>query len=57
LIELLFEIIRPIGNFISRRVVSEKFVEADSILSDAIGGVVLVLIVGLILVLVLSYVR
>ena len=57
MIELILELIRPIGNFVSRRIFSEKLMEADSIMSDAVGGIVLVVVMSLIVFLLVSYVR
>lgn len=42
--EVLIEIIRPLGNIIARHVFNNKQVEEDSILSDALGGALFLLL-------------
>jgi len=51
------DLVRPIGNMIARIVFREKAIESDSILSDAIGVVVLVMLVVLIVYLGISAIR
>ena len=43
--EVLISIIRPLGNVIARYVFSNKQVEEDSILSDALGGALSLLLI------------
>jgi hypothetical protein len=42
--EVLLEIIRSLGNAIARHVFNNKQVEEDSILSDALGGALFLLL-------------
>lgn len=42
--EVLLEIIRPLGNAIARHVFNSKQVEENSILSDALGGALFLLL-------------
>lgn len=43
--EVLISIIRPLGNVVARYVFSNKQVEEDSILSDALGGALSLLLI------------
>ena len=43
--EFFFDIVRLLGNIIAKYVFANKFIEGDSILSDAVGGLALIVII------------
>jgi len=45
MLELLLELVRPLGNVIVRAAMPKDWVDEDSLLSDAIGAISLILLV------------
>ncbi len=40
--EIILELVRPIGNFVAKYIFANKLIEEDSILSDGMGAFVIV---------------